>query len=576
MKISRFFISTQKDDPADADIRSQALMLRAGMVKKHAAGLYSYLPLGLRSIRKVEAIVREEMNRAGAIELLMPVVQPAELWQETGRLDKFGPELLRIKDRHDRDFVIQPTSEEVVTDLVRSEVRSWRQLPLNFYHIQTKFRDERRPRFGVMRAREFTMKDAYSFDRDFEAAQVSYRTMFDAYVRIFQRFGFEFRAVAADSGAIGGSLSHEFHVIAETGEDAIAYCDASDYAANIEKAEALPLLAARAAPTQPLQKTPTPGAAKCEDVAALLGIALQQTIKSVVLAVDGEKPDQAATIVLLLVRGDHAVNEVKVSKLAGLANTRMATEAEIVATFGTPPGYLGPIGTVHPVRVIADRTVAHMHDFVVGANAVDFHYTGVNWGRDLPEPEVADIRNVQAGDPSPDGKGTLSICRGIEVGHVFYLGTKYSAAMGATFLDDKGKSQTLEMGCYGIGITRILGACIEQNHDAKGMIWPDAIAPFTVVICPIGYDRSEPVRSAADALYAEFLATGVDVALDDRGERPGVMLGDWELIGVPHRVVISDRGIAAGTVEYQHRRDAAPTVLPLAEASAQLQARLQR
>ncbi len=576
MKISRFFISTQKDDPADADIRSQALMLRAGMVKKHAAGLYSYLPLGLRSIRKVEAIVREEMNRAGAIELLMPVVQPAELWQETGRLDKFGPELLRIKDRHDRDFVIQPTSEEVVTDLVRSEVRSWRQLPLNFYHIQTKFRDERRPRFGVMRAREFTMKDAYSFDRDFEAAQVSYRTMFDAYVRIFQRFGFEFRAVAADSGAIGGSLSHEFHVIAETGEDAIAYCDASDYAANIEKAEALPLLAARAAPTRPLQKTPTPGAAKCEDVAALLGIALQQTIKSVVLAVDGEKPGQAATIVLLLVRGDHAVNEVKVSKLAGLANTRMATEAEIVATFGTPPGYLGPIGTVHPVRVIADRTVAHMHDFVVGANAVDFHYTGVNWGRDLPEPEVADIRNVQAGDPSPDGKGALSICRGIEVGHVFYLGTKYSAAMGATFLDDKGKSQTLEMGCYGIGITRILGACIEQNHDAKGMIWPDAIAPFTVVICPIGYDRSETVCSAADALYAELLATGVDVALDDRGERPGVMLGDWELIGVPHRVVISDRGIAAGTVEYQHRRDAAPTVLPLAEASAQLQARLQR
>jgi prolyl-tRNA synthetase len=576
MKISRFFISTQKDDPADADVRSQALMLRAGMIKKHAAGLYSYLPLGLRSIRKVEAIVREEMNRAGAIELLMPVVQPAELWQETGRLDKFGPELLRIKDRHDRDFVIQPTSEEVVTDLVRSEVRSWRQLPLNFYHIQTKFRDERRPRFGVMRAREFTMKDAYSFDRDFEAAQISYRAMFDAYVRIFQRFGFEFRAVAADSGAIGGSLSHEFHVIADTGEDAIAYCEGSDFAANIEKAEALPLIAARAAPTQTLQKTPTPGAAKCEDVATLLGIPLQQTLKSVVLAVDDDKPGQAATIVLLLVRGDHAVNEVKVSKLVGLANTRMATEAEIVATFGTPPGYLGPIGTLHPVRVIADRTVANMSDFVIGANAVDFHYTRVNWGRDLPEPEVADIRNVQVGDPSPDGKGALSICRGIEVGHVFYLGTKYSSAMGATFLDDKGKSQTLEMGCYGIGITRILGACIEQNHDAKGMVWPDAIAPFTAVICPIGYDRSEAVRQAADALYAELTAAGVDVALDDRGERPGVMLGDWELIGVPHRMVISDRGIAAGTVEYQHRRESAPTVLPRAEASAQLQARLQR
>ncbi len=573
MKISRFFISTQKADPADAEIRSQALMLRAGMIKKLAAGLYTYMPLGLRSIRKVEAIVREEMNRAGAVELLMPVVQPAELWQETGRWDKFGPELLRIKDRHDRDFVVQPTSEEVVTDIARSEINSWRQLPLNFYHIQTKFRDERRPRFGVMRAREFTMKDAYSFDRDFDAAQQSYRNMFDAYVRIFQRFGFEFRAVAADSGAIGGSLSHEFHVIAETGEDAIAYCAESDYAANIEKAEALPLLAERAAPALPLQKTPTPGAAKCEDVARLLGLDLRQTVKSVVLAIDGEEGADAA-IVLLLVRGDHDVNEVKVGKLAGLAESRMATEAEIVATFGTPPGYLGPIGTLRPVRVIADTTVARMGDFVVGANAVDFHYTGVNWGRDLPEPEVADIRNVLAGDPSPDGKGTLSICRGIEVGHVFYLGTRYSAAMGATFLDDKGKSQTLEMGCYGIGITRILGACIEQNHDAKGMIWPDAIAPFTAVICPIGYDRSEAVRSAADALHAELLAAGVDVALDDRGERPGVMLGDWELIGVPHRLVISDRGLAAGTVEYQHRRDTAPTAWPLAEASAQLRERL--
>ena len=576
MKISRFFISTQKDDPADAEVRSQALMLRAGMIKKLAAGLYTYMPLGLRSIRKVEAIVREEMNRAGAIELLMPVVQPAELWQETGRWEKFGPELMRIRDRHERDFIIQPTSEEVVTDIARSEVRSWRQLPLNFYHIQTKFRDERRPRFGVMRAREFTMKDAYSFDRDFESAQASYRAMFEAYMRVFQRFGFEFRAVAADSGAIGGSLSHEFHVIADTGEDAIAYCADSDYAANIEKAEALPLIAARVTPTLPLQKTPTPGAAKCEDVARQLGLALQRTVKSVVLAVDGDAPGKAATIVLLLVRGDHEVNEVKVGKLDGLADSRMATEAEIVATFGTPPGYLGPLGTAHPVRVIADRTVAQMSDFVVGANAEGFHYTGVNWGRDLPEPEVADIRNVQAGDPSPDGKGLLSICRGIEVGHVFYLGTRYSTAMGATFLDDRGKSQTLEMGCYGIGITRILGACIEQNHDAKGMIWPEAIAPFTAVICPIGYDRSEAVRTAADALHAELLAAGVDVALDDRGERPGVMLGDWELIGVPHRLVISDRGLAAGTVEYQHRRDEAPTVLPLAEAAAQLQIRLQR
>ncbi len=573
MRVSRFFISTQKEAPADADVASQALMLRAGMIRKLAAGLYSYLPLGLRSIRKVEAIVREEMNRAGAIELLMPVVQPAELWQETGRLDKFGPELLRIKDRHDRDFVLQPTSEEVVTDLVRSEVRSWRQLPLNFYHIQTKFRDERRPRFGVMRAREFTMKDAYSFDRDFEAAQVSYRAMFDAYVRIFQRFGFEFRAVAADSGAIGGSLSHEFHVIAETGEDAIAYCPDSDYAANVEKAEAWPLIAARAAPSQSLQKIPTPGAAKCEDVAALLGLSLQQTIKSVVLAIDAQTAGEPPAIVLLLVRGDHAVNEVKVSKLAGLASTRMATEAEIVAAFGTPPGYLGPIGTALPMRVIADRTVAQMSDFVVGANALDFHYTGVNWGRDLPEAEVADIRNVQAGDPSPDGKGVLAICRGIEVGHVFYLGTKYSAAMGASFLDESGKSQALEMGCYGIGITRILGACIEQNHDARGMVWPEAIAPFTVVICPIAYDRNATVREAADKLYAQLQGAGMDVVLDDRGERPGAMFADWELIGVPHRLVVSERGLAAGTLEYQHRRDTTSSAIALDSVLTHLQQR---
>jgi prolyl-tRNA synthetase len=501
------------------------------------------------------------------------VVQPAELWQETGRLDKFGPELLRIKDRHDRDFVLQPTSEEVVTDLVRSEVRSWRQLPLNFYHIQTKFRDERRPRFGVMRAREFTMKDAYSFDRDFEAAQVSYRAMFDAYVRIFQRFGFEFRAVAADSGAIGGSLSHEFHVIAETGEDAIAYCPDSDYAANVEKAEAWPLIAARAAPAQSLQKTPTPGAAKCEDVAALLGLSLQQTIKSVVLAIDAQMAGAPPAIVLLLVRGDHAVNEVKVSKLAGLTDARMATEAEIVAAFGTPPGYLGPIGTMLPMRVIADRTVAQMSDFVVGANALGFHFTGVNWGRDLPEAEVADIRNVQAGDPSPDGKGVLAICRGIEVGHVFYLGTKYSAAMGASFLDENGKSQALEMGCYGIGITRILGACIEQNHDARGMVWPESIAPFTVVICPIAYDRNATVREAADKLYAQLQGAGMDVVLDDRGERPGAMFADWELIGVPHRLVVSERGLAAGTLEYQHRRDTTSSAIALDSVLTHLQQR---
>lgn len=574
MRVSRFFISTQKEAPADAEVASQALMLRAGMIKKLAAGLYSYMPLGLRSIRKVEAIVREEMNRAGAIELLMPVVQPAELWQETGRWEKYGPELLRIKDRHQRDFVVQPTSEEVVTDLARSEIRSWRQLPLNFYHIQTKFRDERRPRFGVMRAREFTMKDAYSFDRDYAGAQVSYQAMYAAYQRIFQRFGFEFRAVAADSGAIGGSMSHEFHVIAETGEDAIAYCPDSDYAANVELAEALPAVAQRAAPGEDLRKTPTPGAAKCEDVAALLGMPLARTVKSVVMAVDARNDKGAITsthVVLLLVRGDHAVNDIKVGKLQGLGDARMATEAEIVEYFGCKPGYIGPIGTAKPMRVVVDRTVAAMHDFVLGANAEDFHFTGVNWGRDLPEPEVADIRNVVEGDASPDGKGRLAICRGIEVGHVFYLGTKYSAAMGASFLDENGKSQALEMGCYGIGITRILGACIEQNHDARGMVWPEAIAPFTVVICPIAYDRNATVREAADRLHAQLQEAGVDVALDDRGERPGAMFADWELIGVPHRLVVSERGLAAGTLEYQHRRDTAATAISLDGVLAHLQ-----
>ncbi len=572
MRASRFFISTQKEAPADADVASQALMLRAGMIRKLAAGLYTYMPLGLRSLRKVEAIVREEMNRAGGIELLMPIVQPAELWQETGRWDKFGPELLRIKDRHERDFIVQPTSEEVVTDIARGELRSWRQLPVNFYHIQTKFRDERRPRFGVMRAREFTMKDAYSFDRDRDAAQRSYEAMYQAYQRIFERFGFEFRAVAADSGAIGGSLSHEFHVIADTGEDAIAYCPESDYAANLEKAEALPLLQQRGAPGRPLERTPTPGAAKCEDVAEQLRIPLQSTVKSVVLAVDG---DAGTQLVLLLVRGDHAVNEVKVGKLAGLEESRMATEQEIVEWFGCRPGFIGPIGTARAPRVIADRTVAHMHDFVVGANVPDFHYTGVNWGRDLPEPEVADIRNVVEGDPSPDGRGRLAMCRGIEVGHVFYLGTKYSVAMQANYIDEAGKPQPLEMGCYGIGITRILGACIEQNHDERGMIWPDALAPFQVVVCPIGMDRSPQVREAADALLDELLGAGFDAVLDDRGLRPGPMFADWELIGVPHRLVVSERGLAAGTLEYQHRRDSAASsvargeVLPLLRARAQ-------
>ncbi|MBU6438904.1 MAG: proline--tRNA ligase [Betaproteobacteria bacterium] len=573
MRASRFFISTQKEAPADADVASQALMLRAGMIRKLAAGLYTYMPLGLRSLRKVEAIVREEMNRAGAIELLMPVVQPAELWQESGRWDKFGPELLRMKDRHQRDFVMQPTSEEVITDIARAELRSWRQLPVNFYHIQTKFRDERRPRFGVMRAREFTMKDAYSFDRDREGAQRSYEAMYEAYRRIFERFGFEFRAVAADSGAIGGSLSHEFHVIADTGEDAIAYSPESDYAANVEKAEALPLLSQRAAPGKALERTPTPAAGKCEEVAELLGIALQATVKSVVLATDGEAGTQ---LVLLLVRGDHAVNEVKVGKLAGLAEARMATEEEIVEWFGCRPGFIGPIGTRRPLRVIADRTVANMHDFVVGANQPDFHYTGVNWGRDLPEPEVADIRNVVEGDPSPDGRGRLAMCRGIEVGHVFYLGTKYSDALQANYIDEAGKSRPLEMGCYGIGITRILGACIEQNHDARGMIWPDALAPFEVVVCPIGMDRSPAVREAAEVLLAELQGAGFDAVLDDRGLRPGAMFADWELIGVPHRLVVSDRGLAAQTLEYQHRRDEAATSVARGEVLQLLRSRSRR
>ena len=544
-------------------------MMRAGMIKRLGSGIYTYMPMGLRVIRKVEAIVREEMNQSGGIELLMPVVQPAELWQETGRWDKMGPELMRVKDRHGRDYAIQPTSEEVITDVVRGEVRSYRQLPLNFYHIQTKFRDERRPRFGLMRGREFTMKDAYSFDRDVEGMRESYRVMYDAYVRIFQRFGLQFRAVAADNGAIGGSGSHEFHVIADTGEDALVYCPTSDYAANIEAAEALALSDRRDAATAPLVRTATPGKTRCEDVAALLGIPLTTTVKSIVLAVDpvagaGEK--KAAEIWLLLLRGDHELSEVKAAKVPGLETFRFATEAEIKAAFGTPPGYIGPIGAAQPVRIVADRTVANMSDFVCGANLEDFHYTGANWGRDIPEPQVHDIRNVVAGDPSPDGKGTLSIQRGIEVGHVFQLGTRYSKDMNATYLDVQGKPQPLQMGCYGIGITRILGAAIEQNFDDKGIVWPEALAPFEVVLCPMGYDRSEAVKAATDSLYADLLVAGIDVILDDRGERPGVMFADWELIGVPHRIVVGERGLKEERFEYQGRRDAQATPVPMAQA----------
>ncbi|HLX00916.1 MAG TPA: proline--tRNA ligase [Trinickia sp.] len=565
MKASRFFIGTLKEAPADAEIVSHKLMVRAGMIRRVAGGIYNYLPVGLRSIRKVEAIVREEMNRAGGLELLMPAVQPAELWQESGRWEKYGPELLRLKDRKQSDFVIGPTHEEVVTDIARNQIKSYRQMPVNFYQIQTKFRDEIRPRFGVMRGREFTMKDAYSFDKDMAGLQESYRKMYEAYVRIFTRIGLEFRAVAADNGSIGGSGSHEFHVIAETGEDSIAYCPTSDFAANVEAADALPLIAERAAPQEALKKTSTPGKAKCEAVAEYLNIPLERTIKSIVLATENEGAEP--TIWLLMLRGDHDLNEIKASKLPGLSGYRFATEQEIIEWFGTPPGYLGPLNTKKPVKVIADSTVAKMSDFVVGSNEVDFHTTGVNWGRDLPEPVVADIRNVRRGDPSPDGKGTLEICRGIEVGHVFQLGAKYSEAMNATFLDENGKPQPMIMGCYGIGITRILGAAIEQNFDERGIIWPDAIAPFEVVLCPMGYDRSDAVREQADKLYAQLVEAGIDVILDDRGERPGVMFADWELIGVPHRLVIGDRGLKEGKIEYQGRRDVEPTLLPVDEAA---------
>ena len=580
MKASQFLISTLKEAPADAEIVSHQLMMRAGLIKKLGAGIYNYMPMGLRVIRKVEAIVREEMNRAGAIELTMPVVQPAELWQETGRFDKMGPELLRIQDRHGRDFVVQPTSEEVITDIARQELRSYKQLPKNFYQIQTKFRDERRPRFGLMRGREFIMKDAYSFDRDVVSAKKSYQIMADAYRQIFDRFGLRYRAVAADSGAIGGDLSEEFQVIAATGEDAIVYCPNSDYAANLEKAEALAPTQPRGAATQTLTRTPTPGQSTCEEVAALLGLSLARTVKSLVLATDVLDEHGAVTqttVWLLLLRGDHDMNEVKVGKLPGLdVGFRFATVAEIEAHFGCKPGYLGPVGLKKPVRVVADRDVAVMADFVCGANEVDHHLTGVNWGRDLPEPEcVADIRNVVAGDLSPDGQGELAIERGIEVGHVFYLGTKYSKAMNATFLAEDGKPQPMEMGCYGIGITRLPAAAIEQNHDERGIIWPDAIAPFTIVVCPIGMDRSDAVKAEAERIYAELLSAGVDVILDDRGERPGAMFADWELIGVPHRITIGDKGLKDGVVEYQHRRDSAATKVAVADIVTHVRSRLQ-
>jgi len=575
MRAKDFLISTLKEAPADAEVISHSLMLRAGLIRKLAAGIYTYMPMGLRVIRRIEAIIREEMNRAGAIELLMPVIQPAELWMQSGRWQKMGPELLRLKDRHDRDFIVQPTSEEVVVDIARDEVRSYKHLPLNLYHIQTKFRDERRPRFGVMRGREFTMKDAYSFDRDEASGMRSYSSMYDAYVRIFQRMGLTFRAVAADTGNIGGKASHEFQVIADTGEDAIAYCPTSDYAANVEMAEALPLVVARDAPVEPLIKTATPGKEKCEDVAAYLGLPLTRTVKSIVLAVEHEDSSESgAEIWLVLIRGDHELNEIKVSKVAGLdAGFRFATQAEIVDHFGCNPGYLGPIGTVRPVRLLADRTVANMSDFVSGANEDGYHYTGVNWMRDIDEPIVADVRNVVAGDPSPDGKGVLAIQRGIEVGHVF-SGLPYPKTMKLEFVDEDGKSRPMVMGCYGIGVTRLLGAAIEQNNDAKGIIWSDALAPFSVVITPVGYRKSDAVRQAADRLYEELRAAGVDVLLDDRDERPGVMFAEMELIGIPHRVTVGERALKDDSVEYFDRRAQQTTSVPLAEAYGFLRNRL--
>jgi len=564
MKASQFFIRTLKEAPADAEIVSHKLMMRAGLIRKLGAGIYNYMPMGLKVIRKVEGIIREEMDKAGAVELLMPVVQPAELWQETGRWDKMGPELLRIKDRHDRDFLIQPTSEEVVTDIARHEIKSYKQLPVNFYQIQTKFRDERRPRFGIMRGREFSMKDAYSFDRDVEGMKVSYAKMFDAYTRIFQRLGLNFRAVNADNGAIGGTGSQEFHVIADTGEDAIAYCPSSDYAANIETAEALALIASRGVASQAMALTPTPGQVKCEEVAKFLKCSIEKTVKSIVLAVDQEG---GAKLFLLLIRGDHELNEIKASKVPGLTDFRFATEAEIIEYFGTPPGYLGPVKTNKPLTIVADRTVANMSDFICGANQEGHHLTGVNWGRDLPEPIVADLRNVIAGDASPDGKGVLEICRGIEVGHVFQLGTRYSESMNAVYLDEKGQSQPMVMGCYGIGVTRLLGAAIEQRFDDRGIMWPVSIAPFQVVLCPMGYDRSDMVREASDKLYQDLMSAGIEVILDDRGERPGAMFADWELIGVPYRVVIGERGLKEGQLEFQARTDAEASSIPVGDVA---------
>ena len=552
MRASQFFFNTQKEAPNDAELQSHILMVRAGLIKRLGSGLYSWMPLGLRVMRKVEAIVRDEMNRAGALELLMPAVQPRELWEETGRWAVFGPQMLKITDRHHREFCFGPTHEEVITDIARSEIRSYKQLPLNFYQIQTKFRDEIRPRFGVMRAREFMMKDAYSFHTDFASLEQTYQTMYQSYTNVFTRLGLKFRAVKADSGAIGGDGSHEFHVLADSGEDGLAYCENSDYAANVELAEALPSNNARVEPTVNMCEVNTPKQTTCEDVAKLLNISIEKTVKAIALIASrlGEE-DQ---FYLALLRGDHQLNEVKFAKLEGITEFRLATEEEVRTNLLCPPGFIGPVGVGAQVRIIADRTVALMSDFVCGANKPKYHLSGVNFGRDLPEPSlVADIRNVIEGDMSPDGQGHLSLCRGIEVGHIFQLRSKYSEAMSATYLDEKGLTQVMEMGCYGIGVSRIVGAAIEQGNDDRGIIFPASMAPFSVAICAIGYEKSAEVRLASNDLYQTLLAAGIDVLLDDRGERPGVMFAEADLMGIPHRLVVGERGLADGLVEYKGR-----------------------
>lgn len=552
MHATQFFFNTQKEAPSDAELQSHILMVRAGLIKRLGSGLYSWMPLGLRVMRKVEAIVRDEMNKAGALELLMPAVQPRELWDETGRWAVFGPQMLKITDRHEREFCFGPTHEEVITDIARSEIRSYKQLPLNFYQIQTKFRDEIRPRFGVMRAREFMMKDAYSFHTNFESLEKTYATMYQAYSNVFNRLGLKFRAVKADSGAIGGDGSHEFHVLADSGEDALAYCATSDYAANVELAEAFPPANNRATATQAMQEVDTPKQTTCEEVAKLLNISVAHTVKAIALMANNA--EGAGQFYLVLLRGDHSLNEVKIAKLAGLNNFRFATEEEIRAHLNCPPGFIGPVNVNTSVTVIADKTVAQMSDFVCGANKPKYHLSGVNFGRDLAEPSVvADLRNVVEGDASPDGKGVLSLCRGIEVGHIFQLRTQYSAAMSATYLDENGQTQVMEMGCYGIGVSRIVGAAIEQGNDHRGIIFPASMAPFFVVICPIGLDKSDAVKSVANELHAALLTAGVDVLLDDRGERPGVMFAEADLMGIPHRLVIGERGLAEGMVEYKAR-----------------------